>query len=644
VALTPKAFDTLHLLVRSSGHLVEKDELIRTLWPDTVVEEGNLTTNIFLLRKALGQAPEYIETVPKKGYRFVGAVRRLPTGELLRPDQPSDGESEFAARVVGVRQPTGSLDLTYESATTTEQRTAPPSPGEQVTTASWPTPTLITTAALVAFAAAVTYVAIDKAWMSKHQASPPTLQPAAASAAPAAFAPPPHSIAVLPFVNLSGDPRQEYFSDGLTDELLISLAKINELQVAARTSSFSFKGKGADINTIAHKLNVASVLEGSVRRTGNTIRITAQLNDSVTGFQLWSHTYDWHLSNMLQLQSEMANAVVSALKITLLGDVAATIEVGGTHNPEAFDAYLRAEKAYSGQQSAKELQAAISEYTEPIHQDPDFALAYAHRSLALAKFARCCADRRTRGGYLDKAHADARNAIALAPDLADGHLALARSLAQFLDFMPASREYERARALAPGNAFVLREYGLFAVFMGRTEAGLAAIRRSAVLDPLNVQAYFALGFALNIAGRYRDAITALRDGKSLDPNDGYINAQLGFAHYFDGDYRRAVAAAGQAYESDGQICLAYVYGKIGRRADAEAILAKLRTSDHDDFPLVAAYMYLEWGDRARALDWLETAMRHRVPHLVWLKADKQLDPLRREPRFQAIERALKFPD
>jgi TolB-like protein len=198
---------------------------------------------------------------------------------------------------------------------------------------------LVMVAAIIA--ASLAYWGVDRFWISKHQASlraPPVAPPAAA---PVAFSPPPHSIAVLPFVNMSGDKEQEYFSDGLTEELLNSLARINELQVAARTSAFSFKGKDTDIGTIARKLNVGAVLEGSVRRSAHTVRITAQLINAVSGFHLWSETYDRDLGDVLKLQTEIANAVATALKVTLLGDTAAKVEIGGTHNPTAFDAYLR---------------------------------------------------------------------------------------------------------------------------------------------------------------------------------------------------------------------------------------------------------------------------------------------------------------
>jgi len=282
----------------------------------------------------------------------------------------------------------------------------------------------------------------------------------------AAFAPPPHSVAVLPFVNMSGDTQQEYFSDGLTEEILNSLARINELQVSARTSSFSFKGKDADIGTIPHKLNVASILEGSVRRAGHTIRVTAQLNNAVTGYHLWSQTYDRDLGDVLKLQTDIANAVANALRVALLGNVAAKIEVGGTRDPAAFDAYLRASNAYrrfgpanlaAGALNKEGLQSAVAAYTEAIRADPDYALAYAGRSLAFADFARALVTGPDVGDYFNKAQSDARKAIALAPDLADSHLALANFFAGSLELADAFREYERALALAPGNATLLKD-------------------------------------------------------------------------------------------------------------------------------------------------------------------------------------------
>ncbi|HEY6483110.1 MAG TPA: TIR domain-containing protein, partial [Steroidobacteraceae bacterium] len=235
-------------------------------------------------------------------------------------------------------------------------------------------PALLAIVAIV-ICAALAYAMADKFWASRNPGTSArvTASRATAETAAAAFNPPPHSIAVLPFVNLSGDKEQEYFSDGLTEELLNSLAEINGLQVAARTSAFSFKGKDNDIGTIARKLNVGAVLEGSVRRSAHTLRITAQLINAVTGFHLWSKSYDRDLGDVLKLQTEIATAVASALKVTLLGDVAARVELGGTHNPAAFDAYLRGAKAASSRRDTKDIPAAIAAYTEAIRLDPHYA-------------------------------------------------------------------------------------------------------------------------------------------------------------------------------------------------------------------------------------------------------------------------------
>ena len=478
---------------------------------------------------------------------------------------------------------------------------------------------------------AAAYIAIDKLWISKR-------------AVPAAFAPPPHSIAVLPFVNMSGDKEQEYFSDGLTEELLNSLAEINELQVAARTSAFSFKGKDTDIGAIARKLNVASVLEGSVRRSGNTVRVTTQLINAVTGYHLWSHTYDRDLGDVLKLETEIAGAVASALKVSLLGEVATKIELGGTRNPNAFDAYLRGRKADLAAHGDKDYQAAITAYTEAIRLDPNYALAFANRSLALRSYANEVSGPVVRESF-DKALIDARKAIALAPDLAEGHLALALYFGNgALDFSPANEEFERALALAPGNAQVLRLYGRFAVSMGRTEAGIATARRAVVLDPLSRDSHSGLGSALYWARQNKEAIAAYQDALALDPEDPRINALLGVAYYALGDFQSAGASCEKKADYwESQWCLAVTYDKLGRHADAEAQLAKLKAAQGDDVSYQYVAIYSQWGNTPKALEWLETALRVRDAGLEQMKVDPQIDPLRKEPRFQAVMRELKFP-
>jgi TolB-like protein/tetratricopeptide (TPR) repeat protein len=467
--------------------------------------------------------------------------------------------------------------------------------------------------------------------------------PAAQSAPTGDFNPPPHSIAVLPFVNLSGDKEQEYFSDGLTVELLNSLAAINELQVAARTSSFSFK-EHPDIATVAHKLNVGAVLEGSVRRSAHTIRITAQLINAVTGFHLWSKTYDRDLGDVLKLQTEIATAVASALKVTLLGEVAAKVELGGTRNPAAFDAYLRGAKAVISRHEGKDIPAAIAAYTEAIRLDPHYALAFAGRSFALSAYAVDAETAAAAHEGFDKAQADARQALALTPDLAQAHLALAYVSEANLDFTQASDAYERALALAPGNAELLRRSGVFAARMGHFDAGLAATRRAVVLDPLARQSHSALGQALYEARRYEEAVAAFAEVISLDPDFKGNYAERGLAYYGFGDLKSARASCETKPDYWYSLqCLAVIYDKLGRHADAEAELAKLKAAMGDAVAYQSATIYAQWGNRAQALEWLETALRLRDPGLIELKTDPLLDPLRKEARFQAVMRELKFP-
>jgi TolB-like protein len=511
-------------------------------------------------------------------------------------------------------------------------------------------PAVIATLAGLGFA----YLALDKLWISRRAvvvqqvaSEAQTANPRVAGP-PVTFNPPPHSIAVLPFVNMSGDKEQEYFSDGLSEELLNDLSRINELQVAARTSAFSFKGKNTDIRAIARKLNVRTVLEGSVRRSNNSLRVTAQLINAVTGFHVWSQTYDRNLDDVLKLQADIGEAVASALKVELLGDSATEMKVGGTRNPAAYDAYLRAASAYWQATSANENESVRAGYQEAVRLDPNFALAYAGWSLALGGYAGNFAHGPEVGDFYRQAEAPALKAVALAPELAEGHLALAFVRVNSLDFAGASEEYQRAMTLAPGNARVLRDYAGFAVSMGRTDAGIAAARRAAALDPLNVNSHSHLSGVLLFARRYDEALAAYQDGLSLRPKNGPWWAAIGgqMVYYALGDFEkmRAVCEGVGEAVKDFQDCLALAYHKLGRQADAETALARVKALEGNAGAYGYAEIYAQWGNTREALTWLEMALRLRDPKLIILKTDPLLDPLRKEPRFQAIERALKFPD
>ena len=490
----------------------------------------------------------------------------------------------------------------------------------------------------VVLAGLAAYLLAERPWAVKP--APPS-KPATSGDTAAAFSPPPHSIAVLPFVNMSGDKEQEYFSDGLSEELLNDLSRIHELRVCARTSAFSFKGKDTDIGTIARKLNVGAVLEGSVRRSAHTLRITAQLIDAVSGYHLWSQTYDRAPGDVLKLQTEIAEAVASALKVTLLGDVASKMEVGGTRDPVAYDAYLRAMHDYNEARTDSDVERAIAGYREVVRLDPNFAQAFAALSIALSVQS---------GGEptkLEQAHDPALKAIQLAPDLAEGHLALAILYDRSFDFMGASKEFERAVVLGPGSARVLKDYGEFTARMGHPDAGVAAIRRAVALDPTEV---WWLGTALRWARRYDESLKAYEAALLFAPGDDVMQMNIMQVRYDLGQFQKALSICEglkeQVDEGGRQYYLAMIYHKLGRIGDAEASLKRLSVVQGGDVGYELAAIYAQGGNTAKALEWLEKALQDpdREDDLRYLKVDPLLDPLRNEPRFQAVERELKFPD
>ena len=625
-------------LAERPGEVISVNQLLDLVWKDLVVTPFSVYQAVAALRRALGDDPKdpsYIANVARRGYRLVAPIE--PDAQPPRPSQ----ESAEAA---------GSTNLKsqqIQAETKPEQLAATPTDGGQVPGRQMGLRYGWILVVLVAIAGSVLWLN-SRRTHERALPGPTVVAHHAASLAPPSsgpFDPPVHSIAVLPFVNISGDPNQQYFSDGLTEELLNSLTRINELQVAARTSSFSFQGEHPDIGTVAHKLNVASVLEGSVRRSANTIRVTAQLNNAVTGYHLWSQTYDRDLGDVLKLQTEIANAVAAALKVTLLGNVAAKIELGGTHNPAAFDAYLRGAKVFYSAKEAKELQAAIAAFTEAIRDDPNYALAFAARSRAYTGYATEGATGAPRRETFDKAQADAREAIRLTADLAEGYLALGYYFENgALDFTRAREAFDQALDLAPGDATLLRLSGDFLVSMRQFDVGISAARRAVALDPLNRKSHLVLGWALYFARRYRDAIDAFAATITLDPAVQEPYGLRGLAYYGLDDLENARSSCEAKRDHwVAQWCLAVVYEKLGRHADAEAALRDYRAAAGDDAAYQYATIYAQWGNRERALEWLATAMRLRDPGLVIMKTDPLMDPLRNEPRFQEIERQLNFP-
>ncbi len=590
----------LATLLENPGQVVTREQLIARLWPSTVVDfDTGLNTAVRKLRAALGDTadtPRYIETLPRRGYRFIGVV------------QEGDGSMD--------KGPVGPV------ASATISARVPAARGRFFK--------FLVPIALV--------VAVVVAWLLRSG----TFQhPTTGS-----FSPPPHSVAVLPFVNMSGDAAQEYFSDGLSEELLNALSRIDELQVAAQTSSFYFKGKAAALDTIAHKLNVATVLEGSVRRSGHTVRITAQLVDATSGFHIWSQTYDRNVDDALVLQSDIANAVASALKITLLNSTAVKNDLGGTRNPKALDAYLRGLNFLAATlRSGEEARQTIAAFTEAINLDPNFALAYTARARALIDYGGFFMIEATHETFT-KAKTDATRAVTLEPDLGEGHAALGAALETgFLDFAGAAMEYERAMALSPGSARVLRAYSRFAGNMGHTDVGITTARRNVELDPLNVDAHRTLGEAFENARRFPEALAAFEAAIKLNPThatEAYQRA--GRLHYLMGDFQKAkVACEAEPDIYHLQSCMPLIYEKLGQHDAAKAALAIAMEAQKDFSSYQYAQIYAQWGQPDEAIDWLERGVKILDPGVESMKVDPFLDPLRGQPRYQAIERSLKFP-
>lgn len=491
-------------------------------------------------------------------------------------------------------------------------------------------------------------------WVARtsHERPVPLAEPALRSSVPgvasSVFNPPAHSIAVLPFTNLSGDPKQEYFSDGMSEELINALSQLEALQVTARTSSFSFKGQNIDVRTIASRLNVRVVLEGSIRRSGNMVRVTTQLIDAVNGYHLWSQDYDRNLHNVLALQSEIATTVARELQVKLLENEAARIEVGGTRTPEAYDAYLRGRQKLTLAESAPSLREALSEFDRATELDPLYADVYAARAVALIDLIVANDQQNNPTLLREQARQSAERAVSLSPDLAYAHAALwfVRALG-YVDFASAAPEIDRAVALAPGNAWVLEMYAVFQGWLGHHDRALDTMHQVLRLDPRNYR--FRLNFAgmLYRARRYDEALAALTYARELATDARGVSGWL-YATYLgmgkvDAALRMCESTATPLDDDTRHLCLAECYHARGKldQAFKELKAAQALAGDSDAFEY--ATLYAQWGDADRALDWLSRAVESKSPSLQNIRTSWELDPIRADPRFKAIERRLNFP-
>jgi serine/threonine protein kinase/TolB-like protein/Tfp pilus assembly protein PilF len=472
--------------------------------------------------------------------------------------------------------------------------------------------------------------------------------PGSSMSVPATFTPPPHSVAVLPFANLSGDPQQEYFSDGMSEELINALVHVEALQVIARTSSFSFKGQNLDIGSIGRKLNVAAILEGSVRRSGNTVRITAQLINAVSGLHMWSQEYDRDLKDALALQTDIATAVAEQLQAKLFGDEAAKVEVGGTVNPVAYDAYLRGKQLSPQAENEGAYRNVIAAYDQAIAADPNYAAAYASRAVELMDITVVTHDANSRDALRKQSRQDAEKAVALAPEMADGHAALSFVLANAsFDFAGAAEEAKRALVLEPGSAKVQSRYALVETWLGHHDSAIAAERKAILLDPRSYRLRVNLMYFYYDARRFDEALALADEARAVNPKGSQVSFLTWSIDLAMGKPEQAQQYCEQSTtpldEDDRHACLALAYRALGKKPQALSELEKYKKLDGDS----AAYEYAEiaaqWGESATALRWLATAERLRDSGLTLLRVDWMLDPIRNEPEFKALEQRLNMP-
>ena len=581
--------------------------------------------------------PVCIDATPEGGADVPEAFTRVQWTRLPAGQVPS----QFAARLAVLLSGTGDC-----AAAATGQGPSP-HPAAAAGTAAPPPPAVAVAAsrrvalggALLALALALVALCYWAPW--RHPAG------ANAAAAPAGVAPSrpvpqEQSVAVLPFTDLSEKHDQEYFSDGLAEELIDTLTKIPNLRVPARTSSFSFKGKSATVGEIARALGVNHILEGSVRKAGERLRITAQLVRADNGFHLWSQTYDRDARDIFAVQDDIARAVSGELQATLMGAGAAPVPQQAT-SPEAYTLYLQARHLTSND-TGRDLDRAVVLYRQALDLDPGYAPAWA--GLALTQGRRVSQGVATSGAVYADSIGAAQRAIALNPRLADGYLALAMPYLQYEhNWAGASEAVAQALRLDPNSARAQEAAGHLSAATGSPSEAIEHFRRAVQADPLNLLDRKYLGRALHYARHPQESAAELRRAIELDPQFPGLHYELGRALLMLGD----AAGARAAFEGEPDevsswrtIGLPLGYHATGQAAAAQAALVtQLANSSGGEFQVAETYAF--FGDATRAFEWLEKARTRRDPGVLWCRRDALLDSLSGDPRFAAYLKRLGLP-
>ncbi len=452
---------------------------------------------------------------------------------------------------------------------------------------------------------------------------------------------PDRSIAVLPFVNMSGDAENEYFSDGLSETLLHMLTKVGDLRVAARTSSFAFKGRNEDVREIGEKLDVESILEGSVQKAGNRLRITAQLINTRTGDHLWSENYDRTDDDIFAVQDDIADSVVSALQVKLLGAVSGEAGGRGTENAEAYNLFLRG-RFLLAQRNLDAAKRALECFESAASLDPGYAAAHCGIGEVIWQLASSFGERSISEAY-PRARAAVDRSLELDPDLALAYAVLASFKMDFhWDVEAAERASLRALELDPGNAELQYRHSRFLTVLARWDDAQSYLDRAMVLDPLFMPGW-RWGIYMNIyARRFDTAWTHVAKAEEIDAEFPGVPSMKGELHYLAGDFEQALEAAREDTMDWGRrLVMAISLHRLGRAEEAEQSLQELKGTLESAYQV--AEIYAQWGETEKAFEWLDLAIAGRDTGITGMLGDPLLDPIRDDLRFTDFIRRVGLP-
>lgn len=619
--LSEQPFQILAMLLARPGEIVSREELRQLLWPrDTFVDfDHGLNNAVMRLRETLGDSsghPRFIETLPRRGYRFVAPVELLPQNGNATASLPPSTQ----------KLPESSIDPVAAQQTTAAARLPRRFSIPRIA---------ILVAAVLAGSALVSGIAVHYVRgvdASKGKANRSS------------------SLVVLPLENLSGDKEQDYFADGMTDDLIANLAKIRSLRVVSRSTAMAYKGTHKPLPQIASELNVDAVVEGTVMRVGNRVRITAELVQVSTDQHLWADTYESTIGDVLALQNRVSSAIVDEIRINLTKEDKERLAQKPSVSPEAYEDYLKG-RYYWNKRSAEGFEKAIGHFENATRRDPQYALAYAGLADCYGIIGATIYGSVPAADAAPKAKAAAIRALEIDPSLAEAETSLATAKFNYdWDWAGAEAGFKKAIAMDPRYPTAYQRYSLYLSAMGRPNESFAQIQKARDLDPLSMSINVSLGWRLYLAREYDRSIAQLRDTLELDPNYKWARVNLGQAYEQKGEFNLAVQEFQRALEISpssplGLSALAHAYGLSGNPAEANKLLARLQSLSKKQYvsPYYIALVYLGLGRSELTMDWLEKAYTDRSNGLVFLKVEPELDPLRSNPRFLALQAKLNFP-